>query len=816
MPIDSLRDYQFIKTIGEGTFGKVKLGLHKLTKEFVAIKILEKSNINDNEELDRILKEIKYLKLFEHINIIQIYEMIETEQYYFIIMEYVSGGELFNYIVKKERIEEKEASFFFSQIIHGIKEINSKKICHRDIKPENLLLTQNKIIKIIDIGLSNEYTDFLSTQCGSPCYAAPEIIKGMKYNGLLVDLWAAGIILFAMLYGYLPFDDRNNNILFRKIIQCKLEFPDDIIISNEAKDLIMKILTPNPSKRISIDKVLDHPFLISGNKEYYNIINNKKYKEDYNFTIINYMEKVLRISNISKIKNDILNNKHNAETTTYKLIKKQIIEGRFDYEKYNKKLKKISAYISPIRNMNIKINLNEKINNDNKINNIKLESKKNHINNINVINNKLIKKDNNNRCNIKNFLKRDLRKIDKDNQIKKTHSTDNSARSTTNTECLSVDKKIKLLKYNDAFDLNKKLMVKYYKMNPLYKKMINQNKNFKRNIDTSISIERDKKKSIKKIKKKNNIKQIICKTPKKNPFFTYESENDSHYNCYKRKINYIFIPNGFQNEKRINNKRNNKNCICIQNPEYNYLKTYEKIKNKTILINPINKVIFEKKGGSVDKIDKYPKDSIRKNIYKFPINNSHHHQKQKSAINPNVNIYNKEKRENSPYFGKLNILDNNIYNNIISQKTPMDRKSRKGINDSYINNNNNDDIEYNNIHTIPNKDDNNNIFINTNINANIYYINNENNKKRDINKEKNKNKNINRKNNINKNIYTPLNKKNKISDQNILFSNYKDKFKAISFNQEKNQLNQINFGKNDNPRLREYLYENTNLKFGLQ
>ena len=113
MPIDSLRDYQFIKTIGEGTFGKVKLGLHKLTKEFVAIKILEKSNINDNEELDRILKEIKYLKLFEHINIIQIYEMIETEQYYFIIMEYVSGGELFNYIVKKERIEEKEASFFF-------------------------------------------------------------------------------------------------------------------------------------------------------------------------------------------------------------------------------------------------------------------------------------------------------------------------------------------------------------------------------------------------------------------------------------------------------------------------------------------------------------------------------------------------------------------------------------------------------------------------------------------------------------------------------------------------------------------------------
>ena len=136
----TLRNYKFIKTIGEGTFGKVKLAAHLLTNEYVAIKILEKSRITDKEELERIEKEIKYLKLFDHPNIIQIYEVIEDEQNFYIIMEYVACGELFNYIVEKERIEEKEASFFYSQIIHGLNEISKKGICHRDIKPENLLL----------------------------------------------------------------------------------------------------------------------------------------------------------------------------------------------------------------------------------------------------------------------------------------------------------------------------------------------------------------------------------------------------------------------------------------------------------------------------------------------------------------------------------------------------------------------------------------------------------------------------------------------------------------------------------------------------
>ena len=221
----SLENYNFIKTIGKGTFGKVKLALHTPTKEQVAIKILEKSKIKSKRDLERIEKEIKYLKMFNNPNIIKIYQIKEDEKNFYIVMEYVQGGELFNYIVSNKHLDENEASFFYSQIIHIIQEIHKHKICHRDMKPENLLLTQNKTIKLIDFGLSNEYEDLLETPCGSPCYASPEIIQGKKYSGVAIDLWASGIILFSMLCGYLPFDDKDNEVLFRKILKCKYEFP---------------------------------------------------------------------------------------------------------------------------------------------------------------------------------------------------------------------------------------------------------------------------------------------------------------------------------------------------------------------------------------------------------------------------------------------------------------------------------------------------------------------------------------------------------------------------------------------------------------
>jgi 5'-AMP-activated protein kinase catalytic alpha subunit len=135
-------------------------------------------------------------------------------------MEYAEGGELFDYILKKKRLDEKEAVFFMQQILSGVEYIHKNGIVHRDLKPENLLLDHNKNIKIVDFGLSNQYkpNERLKTACGSPCYAAPEMIAGKKYECLGVDIWSCGIILYAMLCGFLPFEDPNTNKLYKKIM----------------------------------------------------------------------------------------------------------------------------------------------------------------------------------------------------------------------------------------------------------------------------------------------------------------------------------------------------------------------------------------------------------------------------------------------------------------------------------------------------------------------------------------------------------------------------------------------------------------------
>ena len=365
----TLGNYNFIKTIGEGTFGKVKLALHKPTKEEVAIKILEKAKINNKKDLERIEKEIKYMKMLNHPNIVKIYEIIEDKKNFYISMEYVSGGELFTYIVKNKRLDEKEASFFYSQIIHIIQEIHKHKICHRDLKPENLLLTQNKTIKIIDFGLSNEYNSYLETPCGSPCYASPEVIKGMKYSGLAIDLWASGIILYSMLCGYLPFDDKSNDVLFRKILKCKIEFPQkkSIVISENAKDLIKKILKPDPSKRISLDEILEHPFLIYGNKKYKERIKMDINKQDK--LIIDYMVNMMKIPyDYEIIKKNIKNNRHNNITTIFNLLKKKYNEGRLNYNILQKNDTDNLNKTKLMKRFN-KIKLNKTENNDSNFNN---------------------------------------------------------------------------------------------------------------------------------------------------------------------------------------------------------------------------------------------------------------------------------------------------------------------------------------------------------------------------------------------------------------------------------------------------------------
>ena len=161
-------------------------------------------------------------------------------------MEYAGGGELFDYIVKRKRLQEHEGCKFFQQIISGVEYIHKVKICHRDLKPENLLLDDKNNIKIVDFGLSNTYKDgeTLKTACGSPCYAAPEMIAGKRYNGLNSDIWSCGIILYAISCGYLPFEDPNTNKLYKKILNCDYLIPG--FITANCKDLIKKILNTDP------------------------------------------------------------------------------------------------------------------------------------------------------------------------------------------------------------------------------------------------------------------------------------------------------------------------------------------------------------------------------------------------------------------------------------------------------------------------------------------------------------------------------------------------------------------------------------------
>lgn len=176
-------------------------------------------------------------------------------------MEYINGGELFDYIVENTRIKDVEAARFYSQIISGIEYMHKLKIVHRDLKPENLLLEARGRLKIVDFGLSNLYKqdELLKTACGSPCYAAPEMIAGKKYNGLGVDIWSSGVILFAMLAGYLPFEDPNTSQLYKKILAGDYKFPK--YISMEARDFLKNILVTDPSKRYGVHDIRKHPWM---------------------------------------------------------------------------------------------------------------------------------------------------------------------------------------------------------------------------------------------------------------------------------------------------------------------------------------------------------------------------------------------------------------------------------------------------------------------------------------------------------------------------------------------------------------------------
>ncbi|GAN05205.1 pkinase-domain-containing protein [Mucor ambiguus] len=270
---NKLGPYNLLQTLGEGEFGKVKLGIHIETGQEVAIKLIKKEGAGSDTRINKVEREISVLKTLNHPYIVKLYNVVETEKYIGIILEYASGGELFEYILAHRYLKEKDAKRFFAQLISSVQYMHKRKIVHRDLKLENLLLDKNRNIIVTDFGFANQFAsaadDMMATTCGSPCYAAPElVVNAGLYAGSAVDIWSCGVILYAMLCGFLPFDDDpsnpdsdNINQLYRYILSTNLMFPSHVGV--DARDLLAKMLVPDPAKRCSLDYIVKHPWLES-------------------------------------------------------------------------------------------------------------------------------------------------------------------------------------------------------------------------------------------------------------------------------------------------------------------------------------------------------------------------------------------------------------------------------------------------------------------------------------------------------------------------------------------------------------------------
>ncbi|TCD67958.1 hypothetical protein EIP91_011759 [Steccherinum ochraceum] len=261
-----------LKCITHALLGRVRIARHSKTGQYAAVKIVSKNALlnsrlsmrNLGEEAERILhsieREIVIMKLIEHPNIMRLYDVWETSSELYLILEYVEGGELFEYLCNKGRLSTPEALGYFQQIITAVNYCHRFNIAHRDLKPENLLLDANMNIKVADFGMAiwQGKTDLLQTACGSPHYAAPEVIMGRAYNGTSSDVWSCGVILFALLAGRLPFDDEDLPTLLDKVKLGTFTMPTDI--DPAAQSLISRMLEKDVQKRITIPEILTHPF----------------------------------------------------------------------------------------------------------------------------------------------------------------------------------------------------------------------------------------------------------------------------------------------------------------------------------------------------------------------------------------------------------------------------------------------------------------------------------------------------------------------------------------------------------------------------
>lgn len=253
--------YRAGKMLGRGAFGKVNLGMHRMTRKLIAIKSINKEYLSEEKQRSKIMHEVGILLQLRHPSVVKLYETFETGRHIMLVMELCAGGDMLNFVRKRKKLDELTSKILFKQIIEGIGYIHTQRILHRDIKLDNILLDGKGNVKIADFGVSKSVkkNETMYEQSGTPAYIAPEIIRDKGYRGFKADLWSAGVVLFAMLYGTVPFKANNMKDLHKQIMEARYNLKDEI--TSEAKNLIQCLLNPDPDSRYTVKQTLAHPWL---------------------------------------------------------------------------------------------------------------------------------------------------------------------------------------------------------------------------------------------------------------------------------------------------------------------------------------------------------------------------------------------------------------------------------------------------------------------------------------------------------------------------------------------------------------------------
>ncbi|XP_060583686.1 serine/threonine-protein kinase BRSK2-like [Ruditapes philippinarum] len=334
--VNSLRDredqyvgpYKLEKTLGKGQTGLVKLGVHCVTGKRVAIKIVNREKLSESV-LMKVEREIAIMKLIEHPHVLGLFDVYENKKYLYLVLEHVSGGELFDYLVKKGRLTPKEARRFFRQIISALDFCHSHNICHRDLKPENLLLDEKNNIRVADFGMASLQVEgsMLETSCGSPHYACPEVIRGEKYDGRKADVWSSGVILYALLVGALPFDDDNLRQLLEKVKKGVFHIPH--FVPPDCQNLLRGMVEVDPEKRLTLEELHRHPWVTMDCHDHLELelpvvqvvqTSIIPTVEDLDPDVLSTMNSLQCFKDKDRLIRELLNSRHNTEKVIYFLL----------------------------------------------------------------------------------------------------------------------------------------------------------------------------------------------------------------------------------------------------------------------------------------------------------------------------------------------------------------------------------------------------------------------------------------------------------------------------------------------------------------